>query len=249
MPSDDVLTLLMEDHQEAERVLKSLADADWSKRGELFAKLADTLVRHEVAEEVAVYPVLRDEPGGAAIADARIEEQYEAADLLSQMEQMDPSSEEFDQAFNTLKSAVLEHAGAEEQEVFPRLQDQEDQERLIEMGERYNRVKESVPEGSTARVSELAEQMRKSGHFVSADEPEMAMRTDRFSPDKDTEVFEARDALAAHKPDRMPTLDEERAAEEAAQDHELSGDPKIVAAHYRDMTRLGMNQQGEGRIP
>ena len=75
------------------------------------------------------------------------------------------------------------------------------------------------------------------------------MKTDHPRPDKDAEPFEARDARAPHAPDRMPTLDEERSADEAVQDPGLSGDPEIVAAHYRDMTRRGENQKGEGRIP
>jgi hemerythrin superfamily protein len=156
MPSD-VVTLLLEDHQEAKRALQTFEDADRARWAELFRKLADTLVRHEVAEEVVVYPVLRDEPGGAAIADARIAEQAEAEDLLSQMEQMDPTSDEFAEAFSTLQSAVLEHAGSEEAEVLPLLQEQEPSERLVEMGKRYTKVKSFAPDGGWQSIAELAD--------------------------------------------------------------------------------------------
>ena len=156
MPSD-VVMLMLEDHHKAKLALQTFEDRDRARWGELFRKLADTLVRHEVAEEVVVYPVLRDEPGGAAIADARIAEQAEAEDLLSQMEQMDPTSDEFAEAFNTLHSAVLEHAGSEEAEVFPLLQEQEPSERLVEMGKRYTEVKSFAPDGGWQSIAELAD--------------------------------------------------------------------------------------------
>jgi hemerythrin superfamily protein len=163
MPSD-VVTLMLEDHHEAKMALQTFEDADRARWGELFPKLADTLVRHEVAEEVVVYPVLRDEPGGAAIADARIAEQAEAEDLLSRMEQMDPTSDGFGEAFNTLHSAVLEHAGSEEAEVFPLLQEQEQGEHLIEMGRRYTKVKSFAPDGGRQSIAEFADTIRAAAH-------------------------------------------------------------------------------------
>jgi len=159
MPSD-VVTLMLEDHQEAKRALQTFEDADRARWGELFPKLADALVRHEVAEEVVVYPVVRGEPGGAAIADARIAEQADAEALLSQMEQMDPTSDGFAEAFNTLHSAVLEHAGSEEDEVFPLLQKREQSERLVEMGKRYTKLKSFAPDGGRQSIAELANKIR-----------------------------------------------------------------------------------------
>jgi hypothetical protein len=49
------------------------------------------------------------------------------------------------------------------------------------------------------------------------------------------------DAQAAHEPDRMPTPDEERAAEQ----NQL--DPS-VAEHYKDAARTGANIKGEGEV-
>jgi len=142
MPSD-VVMLMLEDHHKAKLALQTFEDRDRARWGELFRKLADTLVRHEVAEEVVVY--------------ARIAEQAEAEDLLSQMEQMDPTSDEFAEAFSTLRAAVLEHARSEEAEVLPLLQEQEPSERLVEMGKRYTQVKSFAPDDGRQSIAELAD--------------------------------------------------------------------------------------------
>jgi len=46
------------------------------------------------------------------------------------------------------------------------------------------------------------------------------------------------------EPDRMPTPDEERDAEEAAHDVDLAA----VADHAREMAQRGANVEGEGQI-
>ncbi len=52
----------------------------------------------------------------------------------------------------------------------------------------------------------------------------------------------------AHDADRMPTEDEEEAAEKSAKKLRESGDAESVAEHYEDMARRGVEQKGEGRI-
>ncbi|MGH8989554.1 MAG: hypothetical protein ACRDXC_13335 [Acidimicrobiales bacterium] len=55
-------------------------------------------------------------------------------------------------------------------------------------------------------------------------------------------------AHATHEPDRMPTEDEEVAAERSTEELRTSGEEASVAEHYRDMVRRGVEQEGEGRI-
>lgn len=142
---DDVVRLLEEDHQLVQSRLESLSAAPADGRGELFWKLTNDLVRHEVAEEVVVYPALRDIPGGNAVADARIAEQSEAEEKLAQMEKMDASSAEFASEVAGLKSAVLEHAKAEEETAFAMLLSALGPEQRIEMGQRYVKAKDAAP--------------------------------------------------------------------------------------------------------
>lgn len=55
-------------------------------------------------------------------------------------------------------------------------------------------------------------------------------------------------ADAAHRPDRMPSEEEEEAADESADDLHESGEDRSVAEHYEEMARRGAEQRGEGRI-
>jgi hypothetical protein len=68
------------------------------------------------------------------------------------------------------------------------------------------------------------------------------MTDDRTRPDQATRAAERAEASAPHRPDRMPTPEEEDAADELT----LNED---VAAHEREMAERGARQQGEGRLP
>lgn len=142
---DDVVALLEEDHQLVQQRLTALSSAPADGRGELFWKLTNDLVRHEVAEEVVVYPALRDVPGGDAVADARIAEQSEAEEKLAAMEKMDAASPEFAREVATLKAAVLEHAKAEEETAFAMLLGAVAPDARIELGRRYVKAKDAAP--------------------------------------------------------------------------------------------------------
>lgn len=64
---------------------------------------------------------------------------------------------------------------------------------------------------------------------------------DRQKVSAQTRQFEQRDAQAEHTADRPPTEDEERLAEDEQPSPEVS-------EHFEEMTELGVNQKGEGRI-
>lgn len=139
----DVVSLLLEDHEHARDELNSFAEADRSSWGAGFSALAGNLAAHEAAEELAVYPILRDEvPGGSFVAEPRLQEQASARQLIAEMKAMDAGSDEFAQAFGRLRTAVLQHASEEEAEVLPLLRERLAPDRLTEMGEFYAKVKQ-----------------------------------------------------------------------------------------------------------
>ncbi|MGH8995313.1 MAG: hemerythrin domain-containing protein [Acidimicrobiales bacterium] len=142
-PPDGIVNLLLEDHQSAEQGLDEFMKADPEARPELFWKLTDELVRHEVAEEVVVYPTVR-KLGWDAVANARIAEQAEAEEQLARMEKLEPSAPEFMAEFTDLRAAVLEHAKSEQSEVFPLLA-KAPSELQVELGQRYQAAKRAAP--------------------------------------------------------------------------------------------------------
>jgi hemerythrin superfamily protein len=144
-PADDVLQLLEEDHHLVEQRLAEISSAGPSMRGALFWKLTNDLVRHEVAEEIVVYPALRRLPGGDAVADARIAEQSAAEEKLAKMEKMDAETPEFLTEFASFKASVLEHAKAEEDSAFMMLRGAVPADQRSELGQRYMKAKDAAP--------------------------------------------------------------------------------------------------------
>ena len=68
--------------------------------------------------------------------------------------------------------------------------------------------------------------------------------TDRDTTGPATVAADERDAHAAHDPDRAPSPDEEEVAERVASDVDLDR----VGEHEQELTRLGADVDGEGRI-
>lgn len=142
----DIVDLLSQDHEEAKQLLEKITGAAPGARNDLFWELVPALVRHEVAEEVVVYPTIRSEaPDGEAEVEPRLKEQQQAEEMLASMENLDPESEEFGQKLSQLRDDVFEHAQAEEQNIFPLLRALEDEEERAQLGARYEKAKTSAP--------------------------------------------------------------------------------------------------------
>jgi hemerythrin superfamily protein len=142
----DIVDLLAKDHEEAKQLLEEITGAAPSAREDLFWNLVPELVRHEVAEEVVVYPTIRsDAPDGDAEVEPRLKEQQKAEEMLSSMEKLDPASEEFASKLDQLRDDVLAHAEAEEENIFPLLRALERDEERIDLGARYEKAKASAP--------------------------------------------------------------------------------------------------------
>ena len=72
-------------------------------------------------------------------------EEEAAERLLSRMEKLDPTTEEFMGALRDLESAVLNHAEMEEYEAFPLLVGHEDSGHLLVLGQKYKGAKLEAP--------------------------------------------------------------------------------------------------------
>jgi len=144
--ASDVLVLLDQDHHAAEALLKRFDEIPVSGRAEYFCEVVQTLVGHEVAEELVVYPTIReDAPSGGQVVDARLAEQAEAEELLAEMEKLDPASAAFTSKFQKLRDSVLGHAKAEELTAFELLKNSSTVTRREELGARFQKAKASAP--------------------------------------------------------------------------------------------------------
>ena len=143
---EDVVALVLHDHQRIERMLEAFPGIAESERGATFRGLVATLVAHEVAEEQSVYPALRSAAaGGDAIAHDRIAEQAEAEILLRNLEKTPLDDPEFRSLFHQLADAVLAHAQAEEKTTLWVLRSTIDRPERVRLGHRYRRVTRAAP--------------------------------------------------------------------------------------------------------
>ena len=133
--TDETVTeLLRRQHEEVKTMFSEFENATGENRNEVFDCLRMTLAVHETAEEEVVHPAVRRMGDDAEQAvKARLAEESEAKQVLSDLEKLGPDGDGFDAKFAEFRKAVLAHAEAEETEVFPRLEAEKDQATLQKM--------------------------------------------------------------------------------------------------------------------
>ncbi|OBI87498.1 hemerythrin domain-containing protein [Mycobacterium sp. 1245805.9] len=133
---EEVVKFLKAQHNLIEDMFDEVLHAsDPKAREKPFVELRQLLAVHETAEEMVVHPRTRREADdGDKIVDARLEEEHEAKELLSRIEKLDTTSQEFIDELTKLRDAVLDHARHEEDEEFPVLQKEVDSGDLKRMG-------------------------------------------------------------------------------------------------------------------
>jgi hemerythrin superfamily protein len=141
----EVVAFLNAQHNVIEDMFDEVLHAsDPQARQKPFVKLRQLLAVHETAEEMVVHPrARRATAAGDTIVDARLKEEHEAKELLSQIEKLDISSQQFVDELTKLREAVLDHAQHEENEEFPVLQEELDADDLKRMGSAV-RVAEAI---------------------------------------------------------------------------------------------------------
>lgn len=115
---NDVTTLIRQQHDQVRRLLTEVGSG--RNVEDNFCELRRLLAVHETAEEEVVYPMLRTTgEEGTRITEARLMEETEGKQILSELEKKEPGSAEFTKLFEKLRTAVTEHASAEESQVLP----------------------------------------------------------------------------------------------------------------------------------
>ena len=120
----DVVAFLKAQHNLIEDMFDEVLHASEPKaREKAFVDLRQLLAVHETAEEMVVHPrVRREVDGGDEIVDARLKEEHQAKEQLSELEKIDVASPQFIDELTKLRDAVLDHAAHEENDEFPGLQ-------------------------------------------------------------------------------------------------------------------------------
>jgi hemerythrin superfamily protein len=147
----DVIEVLEHDHREVEEMFAELeslrgasTDEARARRKELADDVTIELVRHSVAEEVLVYPVVDDKVSKEEADHAR-EEHAEAEETLQKLEKLDADDPRFDDELATLMKEIRHHIEDEEDEMFAHMREVIDADELRKLGARVEAFKKVAP--------------------------------------------------------------------------------------------------------
>ncbi|WP_063736964.1 hemerythrin domain-containing protein [Streptomyces sp. RTd22] len=145
-PDTDVVALLMAQHGEIRNLFDEVGASTGDERRDAFRRLVRMLAVHETAEEEIVHPYARRATeGGAAVVADRLREEHEAKEVLSRLDGMDTEDPKFLPELLVLRTAVMEHARAEERYEFTQLRRLNDPDRLAAMAKSLRRVEGMAP--------------------------------------------------------------------------------------------------------
>jgi hemerythrin-like domain-containing protein len=147
----DVIEILEHDHREVEGMFSELeglrgasTDDAKSRRKDLTDRVTIELVRHSVAEEVLVYPMVEDKVSAEEAEHAR-KEHAEAEETLHRLEKLDADDPAFDDELATLMEEIRHHIEDEEGEMFAHMQQVIDADELRKLGARVESFKKVAP--------------------------------------------------------------------------------------------------------
>ncbi|MGI5143209.1 MULTISPECIES: hemerythrin domain-containing protein [unclassified Streptomyces] len=144
----NVIDELTTDHREVEEYFGRLRalPVGHKDRRTVVDEITIELVRHSVAEEMYLYPAVREHlPGGDALADKEIQDHAEVERVLKDLESRDVDHPEFEVLVQKLINDVTEHVMEEEQQLFPSLTQVCTPEQLDKLGAQVRRAKAVAP--------------------------------------------------------------------------------------------------------
>jgi hemerythrin superfamily protein len=143
----DVVDELTSDHREALALLDRLANSTGvDQQRDLADTVIAEVVRHAVAEEMYVYPAMREHvPDGERAVEHDIEEHKQLEETMKQLEAVDPGEPRFDSLVREMTEQLRHHAHDEETEQFPRLRELIPRDELVRLREKVDTAKKLAP--------------------------------------------------------------------------------------------------------
>jgi hemerythrin superfamily protein len=142
----DVVDLLMQQHERVRQLFAAVESTSGDARKDSFEELRALLAVHETAEEMVVHPSVKKQGGaGESVVEARLQEEHDAKEILSELDGMDVTDANFTEKFATLKQMVTEHAESEEREEFPLVRQINDADQLAKMAKAVQSAEKMAP--------------------------------------------------------------------------------------------------------
>lgn len=143
----DVIAILTTDHHEALELVQRIPSVEDSNvRRDLADIVIAELMRHSVAEEMYVYPAMREHlPDGDAEVQHDIDEHQQLIEVMKELERIDPNDAAFFDVVSRLDAVLRDHVAGEENDQFPKLRAALSQEQLDEIGAKVEAAKKAAP--------------------------------------------------------------------------------------------------------
>jgi iron-sulfur cluster repair protein YtfE (RIC family) len=149
----DLFSVLAADHERilglAERLTGGSSvppDDEPKKRKAIADELVMELSRHEVAEEMVLWPAVRERvDDGAQICATALGQESTGKRLLSELVRTKPGNEEFDTLTQRVAAALREHIPYEENIAWPKLRLKLSETEAQELGARAERARRRAP--------------------------------------------------------------------------------------------------------
>ncbi|MCM3661353.1 hemerythrin domain-containing protein [Georgenia satyanarayanai] len=143
----DVVDFLTNDHALMIALLEEIQETAGPKERR---DLADTLIaevmRHAVAEEMHVYPVIEKHvPNGKEEVEHDKKEHDELVDVMKRIEDLDSEDPRFLQEIREMHALLKHHANDEETDQFPKLRQHIPREELVELREKVEAAMKAAP--------------------------------------------------------------------------------------------------------
>lgn len=142
--AEDVLRVLLEQHQRILDLLTGVRAASGDARIVALRELRALFVVHETAEQIIVHP-RSGEFIGANFADQTALIERQLAQELANLEDVPPGHGQFDENLDVIEGSVLDHFYVEESQEFPVLLAEVPLEERLTMGRRLLRAQKVVP--------------------------------------------------------------------------------------------------------
>jgi len=142
----DVVDVLTTDHREAIQLVQQMRTADPERRRDMADQLIAELMRHSVAEEMYVYPAMREHlPDGDTAVQHDVEEHQELEESMKGLESLDSADPRFLEVLGQLEAVLRDHVQDEENDQFPQLRARVPHEQLVDMAAKVKTAKQVAP--------------------------------------------------------------------------------------------------------
>jgi hemerythrin superfamily protein len=145
----DLIDQLLLDHRVVQGLFDLYEDLEPMKlqdRRDVVREISRELAQHANLEERYLYPLVREAlPDADELLGDHLEEHREVEQMLSRLEDLEPSDERFHQAVMAVAGKVREHIRQEEEETLPRLRAVVPPERLRDAGAKVDKARDMVP--------------------------------------------------------------------------------------------------------